>query len=385
MSKLYQSVVDQFSIKLVAGENGLSNIVKWVHMVENKEISSFLDGQEIVFTTGIGVQSSEDLLSLIKDNVHNQASGMVVNIGPYIKEINQEMIDYCNQVDFPLFVVPWHVKMARIIKIFCSSILEAEKKEVEVASAIRNAIFSPAQTKLYTPTLEEQGFRNNSKFRIAIIQLQDSLPSHTTVEHMKRKIEFILDEVNGKAIVVYLEASFVILLADLSKDRTKYIMGKIQSLLTGKFKEITINLSLGEEVTGQTELAKSYSQACHILKINRVSVIGHPVTDYSEIGAYKVLLGLNNDQLIENYIQEKIGLLLEYDKLNKTDYMKVLALYLHNNGRVKEVASELFVHRNTINYKLKRIEELLACDLSDFFTRLSLAIAIMLKEISTQE
>jgi DNA-binding PucR family transcriptional regulator len=382
LNELYKSVVNQFSIKLVAGESGLSNVVKWVHMVENKEISSFLDGQEIVFTTGVSLKTTEDLLSLIKDNVQNRASGMVVNVGPYIKEVTEEIIDYCNQVSFPLFVVPWHVKMARIIKIFCSLILEAEKNEVQLASAVRNAIFSPEQTRLYLPILEESGFRKNSKFCIAIVKLEERLVSKEMLENIKRKIEFILGEVNGKAIAADVEDSVVILLADISKDRIKYIMEKVQSFLSHHFQETAFHVAFGQEVISQMELVKSYLQACHILKVNRVTAIGRPVTDFSEIGAYKVLLGLENHQLIEEYIQETIDPLLEYDKLNKTDYMKVLSLYLHHNGRVNEVASKLFVHRNTVNYKLKRIEELLACDLSDFFVRLNLAIAIMLKELT---
>lgn len=42
-------------IKLVAGKNGLTNAVEWVHMVDTTEIADFLSGGEIAFTTGIGV------------------------------------------------------------------------------------------------------------------------------------------------------------------------------------------------------------------------------------------------------------------------------------------------------------------------------------------
>lgn len=49
-------------IKLVAGKNGLTNAVEWVHMVDTTEIADFLSGGEIAFTTGIGV--SEKCLCL---------------------------------------------------------------------------------------------------------------------------------------------------------------------------------------------------------------------------------------------------------------------------------------------------------------------------------
>ena len=41
----------------------------------------------------------------------------------------------------------------------------------------------------------------------------------------------------------------------------------------------------------------------------------------------------------------------------------------------------MFVHRNTINYKINKIEEMLNCDLSELDTRLLYSIAFMLKRI----
>ena len=43
-------------IMLVAGEGGMENVVRWVHVVESIQISNFLEGQEIAFTTGVGLK-----------------------------------------------------------------------------------------------------------------------------------------------------------------------------------------------------------------------------------------------------------------------------------------------------------------------------------------
>lgn len=82
LSDLYESVKNQ-DITLVAGESGMGNVVRWLHMVESNEISSFLDGQEIAFTTGVGLNGEEDLLELVKSNNEHKASGMVINIGSF--------------------------------------------------------------------------------------------------------------------------------------------------------------------------------------------------------------------------------------------------------------------------------------------------------------
>ena len=83
LSDLYENVKNQ-EMTLVAGAQGMGNVVRWLHMVESNEISSFLDGQEIAFTTGVGLSGGETLLDLAKSNNEHKASGMVVNIGPFI-------------------------------------------------------------------------------------------------------------------------------------------------------------------------------------------------------------------------------------------------------------------------------------------------------------
>ena len=106
-------------IKLVAGKNGLTNAVEWVHMVDTTEIADFLSGGEIAFTTGIGVSEKMSLLALVDRVYKNHASAMVVNIGPYVAEIPQEVIDFGNAHDFPVFEVPWSVHMADMMRMIC--------------------------------------------------------------------------------------------------------------------------------------------------------------------------------------------------------------------------------------------------------------------------
>lgn len=49
-------------VTLLAGKNGIHNPVTWVHMVETMEASDFLQGGEIVFTTGLGLGTRLQLM-----------------------------------------------------------------------------------------------------------------------------------------------------------------------------------------------------------------------------------------------------------------------------------------------------------------------------------
>ena len=56
--------VAHMDVTLIAGEDGMHNLVSWVHMVETTEASDFLQGGEIAFVTGLGISNRITLLSL---------------------------------------------------------------------------------------------------------------------------------------------------------------------------------------------------------------------------------------------------------------------------------------------------------------------------------
>lgn len=94
LSKLMEKVT-HMDITMIAGEQGLSNMVSWVHMIETKEASTFLEGGEIAFTTGIGLNNSLSILDLVENIWKNNAAGVVLNVGPFLESIPQEVIAEC--------------------------------------------------------------------------------------------------------------------------------------------------------------------------------------------------------------------------------------------------------------------------------------------------
>lgn len=136
--------VQHLEMKLVAGETGLDHEVSWTHMVDSDTISAFLQGQELTFTTGLGLNENLTLLRLVKEVWRNKASGIVINTGPYISEIGQDVIDFANEKGFPVFEVPWRVRMAEIMRIICFAITKEQQNAIEVATALNNAFLCPS-------------------------------------------------------------------------------------------------------------------------------------------------------------------------------------------------------------------------------------------------
>lgn len=380
LKKVYKSIVKDYPIELIAGDKGLNNEVRWVHMVENKEISSFLEGQEVVFTTGIAVQTEDDLFELIKENIRNNASAMVINIGPYISNVTEKMIRYCNKKNFPLFTVPWKVKMARIMRVFYFYIIDVEKKRAEITNAIKNTIFSPEQTQLYIPIMNKYGFHLDSKYTVTVVGFYELL-DETVFNNLNNELEFTLESLSDKAIVVKINNYFVILFSDISANRTKDIIKNIKLMIATSFNFNSYLLAVGNTVDHMTSIKYSYRQALNLINMQRKNLFSSNIEFYDDIGIYKVLFEIGKNNAVRDYISDIIQDLFDYDQLNGTDYIELLRLYLEYNGSINKLAKELFVHRNTINYRINKIENIINGNLSDFNTRMELAIALKLKNI----
>ena len=170
LEKLCEGCESKYQMELVAGKGGLGNTVRWVHMVEDREVPDFLHGNELIFTTGIGHISGEDRLTAFVRNLkEREASGVVINIGPYISHIPDHVLKYCDQNDFPIFTLPWKVHVIDITYDFCSRIIENEKNEVSLADAFRRVIRENRYISDYHDVFAKAGFTDVMNLKIAAI------------------------------------------------------------------------------------------------------------------------------------------------------------------------------------------------------------------------
>lgn len=78
-------------------------------------------------------------------------------------------------------------------------------------------------------------------------------------------------------------------------------------------------------------------------------------------------------------MEEQIGKLRKADELNNGNLSETLENYLNCNCNAKKTAEEMFLHRNTLNYRLKKIREILDCDFEDLDTCLGLKLAFLIR------
>lgn len=385
LGMLYDKVKNEEEIQLVAGEKGLEKMVRWVHMVEGTDISSFLEGDEVAFTTGIALNSQEELYELVKFNYKQKAAGMVINVGPYISEIPQEVLDFGEQHDFPIFEVPWRVHMANIMREFSMQINLDEQKELEIVSALKNAIIFPENETLYVPTLLKYGYKREWSYCIVVAEVyhKQSLPLKSTEKkHLLRYARRYFNSWGQKAAVWELDENLVFFFANCKAEKVKEEMEKFWKetepfLLPGAI----LYAGVGRATQSMHCIGKSFVQAEKIKKLQKKKQGKNIFTTYNELGIYKLLLSMEDTETMQEYYRENLGRLEEYDHVNETDYFYFLKQYFELGCSVQDIAAKMYIHRNSVTYKLHKIEEILGMDISGQENRTILMVGFMIKEI----
>lgn len=379
LKSLCKYAKEDYGMKLICGEETTNNLVNWVHMLEDQETANFLHGQELIITTGIGYNHTEWFVNFVKDLVEHQASGLVLNIGPYIKSVPEELRLYCEEIKFPLYTIPWKTRIVDITNDFCHKIMKAEENEVTAAGAFRNAIFYPKKISEYRPALESKEYDLEAEFCIVALSLQ--VPSNNDLLDYEKNIRLHLTKIlfnySGRFNIFRQDKYLIVVLQSFPKTVVKSALERLNEVCNygGKGYQMRAGISVNDY--GVASLPRNYKRAIAVLKIAEKQ--GEDRMFYENIGLYQLLIEVEDTKILERLYIDTLGKLEDYDEKNQTDYFDILKCYLDNNNSVEKVAKATYVHRNTINYKIRKIKEILQCNL-DYQEGLRLTLAFHIKE-----
>lgn len=397
VQSLFSATSDLFRLKILAGRGGLQNRVSWMYYTEDIATVEFIRGGELVITTGLeierhrkntGTQSENDmedyLLSLVKKLYDLKAAGLILNIGRYIVSVSEKIINFCNDLNFPLLTMPWEVHIIDIMQDYGKRILEAHEKTLTIEKALFNAIFHPKDFEL--SSISDSDFLKNANgFFLVLLEFPKNFREKTQDE-ISRYMEF---NFNLKIKILPDEYSMVI-----HEGKACYVVKSTDSKKTEKAKKIASAASTDRFLNGARisvsgicqnilDLPKEYEHAklalCFCDAENRFS-------DYQNLGIYQLFGEIKDKKVLQKFYDDTLGKLESMGKEKLSDYLHTLRLYLSSNGSVHKTAEENFTHRNTVNYRIKRICELLGVNLlQDGKARYKIQTALYVKELLDKE
>ncbi|WP_019912690.1 PucR family transcriptional regulator [Paenibacillus sp. HW567] len=125
-----------------------------------------------------------------------------------------------------------------------------------------------------------------------------------------------------------------------------------------------IRLGISSEFTDIADCRKYYLQAVKALEIGLITMPADPVVLYPDVQMYD-MLSFYTQSDYRDVCHPALLTLREYDMKHHTDLYHTLFIYLKNNRQLQKTAARMFIHRNTLRYRLQQISELTHADLDN--------------------
>jgi purine catabolism regulator len=130
-----------------------------------------------------------------------------------------------------------------------------------------------------------------------------------------------------------------------------------------------------------TDWPAAYQEALQAMQLGQRLKLVNQIVEFNSLGIYKLLYDLEEDPAVRRFTDEIIGPLVRYDEENRGSLVKTVEAYFAHHGNISQTAESLFVHRNTLLYRMERIQELTHLELEQSNMRLALHLALKLWQL----
>ncbi len=150
----------------------------------------------------------------------------------------------------------------------------------------------------------------------------------------------------------------------------------IADTLSGEF-YVHVVIGIGTTVTNLKDLARSFKEAQTALEVGKVFDNEKTIISYDNLGIARLIYQLPTT-LCETFLKEvfKLGSIETLDQ----ETLFTIQRFFENNLNVSETSRKLFVHRNTLVYRLEKIKKLTGLDLREFDHAIIFKIALMVNK-----
>jgi len=141
--------------------------------------------------------------------------------------------------------------------------------------------------------------------------------------------------------------------------------------------KVKVVIGIGTVVGHVRDLARAYKEAQMAIDVGKVFDTERSITNYDNLGIGRLIYQLPTT-LCEMFLQE----VFKKNPIDALDQETLFTInkFFENNLNVSETARKLFVHRNTLVYRLEKIKKLTGLDLREFDDAITFKVALMVKQ-----
>ena len=363
--------------KLVAGHMGCHHEIRWVNLVEILDAPDSIQPEELLFTTGFDFQNEEKFQHLIPLLASHRVSGMVIQLGYYLDSVPAYMISRANDLYFPILTIPKNITFSEVLHTM-----------MQILFSDTHTGWSDSDLKASYSFLEKNLIQDSCVISLDVpdqrVQVLLLEPVNYTRADIKSwheslaQIRSFLQSNSSACLWTELPQHKHVFLTSHATDDCLSMLYALNIKFTLLSEQYGTNYYLGTEyVASSDSLYVWIDHAADALDTLRLIQARRGVCPYGSTKFIKVLGQLHRKDssiVLDNQFLQQ---LLSYDKVNGTNYVQTLRIYLANSCNVTKTARQLFVHRHTLLKRLEKITEIGQVDLEDYYTRIYMSITLL--------
>ena len=264
--------------------------------------------------------------------------------------------------------------MAQLLSIFLGNMKSLYDEKYDKGSFIKSIILDNILPSDIYIKSNELHFSNDESRVVFVLKFQNlsDTPPYEIIEQM-------IDE-GERAYVINISEQDVVIVREVEagcepEEMEAYARELISTISKNHGLKVLVGIS--SVVDNLKDLARAYKEARIAFEVGKVFDIERPVISYENLGIGRLIYQLPTT-LCEMFLSEvfKKGSLESLDR----ETLMTVQSFFENNLNVSETSRKLFVHRNTLVYRLEKIRKLSGLDLREFDHAVTFKVALMVKK-----
>ncbi len=361
---------EALQLTLRAGLAGSDRPVRWVHISELPDPTPWLRGGELLLTTGPPLDSGP--AAYIERLAAAGLTGIGLGLGLGYDEAPAEARAAADRLGFPLFTIPYEVPFIAITEAVFTRLSDSRVAEAvqrlagDLVEAVLGGDVGQRELRRRARAFGLSGMRPMS-----FVALRAAAPEAAPLARLaEAAAPFGPACIRDGVVAVLIEAG-----TDAEAERVAAEL--LRETGAGA-------AGVGRVRSEPAELCRSYDESLYAVEARPLN--GSPrVATFRDLGSIQLLLSLGDERGVELYCESMLGPLRAHDGRHGSALIESLQAYIEANGRWAEAAAELGVHRHTLRYRIRKVEDLTGRSPADARDRLELWLALRADELQRRE
>ncbi|MBR2264740.1 MAG: helix-turn-helix domain-containing protein [Firmicutes bacterium] len=352
-------------------------------MISNQILQSTIDGLKAITKREITVMDVEGNvlattdaanvgmhIASVPDLIHSKAESMLIQGYQYFKVFDERNVEYVistqgsDEEDY---------KFGKVAAFQIQSLLVAYKERFDKDNFIKNLLLdNMLLVDIYTRA-KKLRIENNVRRLVYLVETHADKDTHASLIDVMHN----LFPTKSRDYITAVDENSIILVKEVQDNDTQEAYEKTaRSIADTLGTEVLskVRVSMGSVVSDLKDISKSYKEAKMALDVGKIFYSEKNVVSYSSLGIGRLIYQLPLS-LCKMYIEE----IFHNIKLSDFDEetLNTISKFFENSLNVSETSRQLYIHRNTLVYRLDKLQKNTGLDIRVFEDAITFKIALM--------